>query len=104
VGDLRRLERDHRRIEHSDPPRRAARLQCGSLAYDDTGSPKASRVPKRRQGGRRRTVLVPHRPTGPRGRRLLRRPTNHLSPAPANTVTTAAAADPTSRDAAVIRR
>ena len=36
VGDLRRLERDYCRIEHSDLPRRAARLQSVSLAYDDT--------------------------------------------------------------------
>ena len=35
VGDLRRLERDYCRIEHSDLPCRAARLQCASLAYDD---------------------------------------------------------------------
>jgi hypothetical protein len=35
TGDLRRLERDYRRIEHSDLPRRAARLQSVSLAYDD---------------------------------------------------------------------
>jgi hypothetical protein len=36
VGDLRRLERDYCRIERSDLPRRAARLQSVSLAYDDT--------------------------------------------------------------------
>jgi hypothetical protein len=36
VGDLRRLERDYCRIEHSGLPRRAARLQSVSLAYDDT--------------------------------------------------------------------
>ena len=36
VGDLRRLERDYCRIEHSDLPRRAARLQSVGLAYDDT--------------------------------------------------------------------
>ncbi len=35
VGDLRRLERDYCRIEHSDLPRRAERLQSVSLAYDD---------------------------------------------------------------------
>jgi hypothetical protein len=35
AGDLRRLERDYCRIEHSDLPRRAARLQSVSLAYDD---------------------------------------------------------------------
>ncbi len=34
--DLRRLECDYCRIEHSDLPRRAARLQSVSLAYDDT--------------------------------------------------------------------
>ncbi len=53
VGDLRRLERDYRRIGHSDPPRRAARLQCVSLAYDDTlcaccevlGIPRSGRPP-----------------------------------------------------------
>jgi hypothetical protein len=36
AGDLRRLERDYCRIEQSDLPRRAARLQSVSLAYDDT--------------------------------------------------------------------
>lgn len=36
VSDLRRLERDYSRIEHSDLPRRAVRLQGVSLAYDDT--------------------------------------------------------------------
>ena len=36
VSDLRRLERDYTRIEHSDLPRRAVRLQGVSLAYDDT--------------------------------------------------------------------
>ena len=36
VGDLRRLERDYCRIERSGLPRRAARLQSVSLAYDDT--------------------------------------------------------------------
>jgi hypothetical protein len=36
VGDLRRLECDYCRIERSDLPRRAARLQSVSLAYDDT--------------------------------------------------------------------
>jgi hypothetical protein len=36
VGDLRRLERDYVRIEESDLPRRASRLQSVSLAYDDT--------------------------------------------------------------------
>ena len=36
VADLRRLERDYCRIEHSGLPRRAARLQSVSLAYDDT--------------------------------------------------------------------
>ena len=35
VGDLRRLGRDYCRIEHSDLPRRAARLQSVGLAYDD---------------------------------------------------------------------
>jgi hypothetical protein len=35
VGDLRRLECDYCRIERSDLPRRAARLQSVSLAYDD---------------------------------------------------------------------
>jgi hypothetical protein len=34
-GDLRRLECDYCRIERSDLPRRAARLQSVSLAYDD---------------------------------------------------------------------
>jgi hypothetical protein len=36
VRDLRRLERDYSRIERSDLPRRAVRLQGVSLAYDDT--------------------------------------------------------------------
>jgi hypothetical protein len=36
VSDLRRLERDYSRIERSDLPRRASRLQSVSLAYDDT--------------------------------------------------------------------
>ena len=36
VADLRRLERDYSRIERSDLPRRAVRLQGVSLAYDDT--------------------------------------------------------------------
>ena len=36
VADLRRLERDYSRIECSDLPRRAVRLQGVSLAYDDT--------------------------------------------------------------------
>ena len=36
VSDLRRLERDYTRIERSDLPRRAVRLQGVSLAYDDT--------------------------------------------------------------------
>ena len=53
VSDLRRLERDYCRIEHSDLPRRAARLQCVSLAYDDTlcaccevlGIPRSGRPP-----------------------------------------------------------
>ena len=36
VSDLRRLERDYIRIEHSDLPRRVVRLQSVSLAYDDT--------------------------------------------------------------------
>jgi hypothetical protein len=36
VGDLRRLGWDYCRIERSDLPRRAARLQSVSLAYDDT--------------------------------------------------------------------
>jgi hypothetical protein len=35
VRDLRRLERDYSRIERSDLPRRAVRLQGVSLAYDD---------------------------------------------------------------------
>jgi hypothetical protein len=35
AGHLRRLERDYCRIERSDLPRRAARLQSVSLAYDD---------------------------------------------------------------------
>lgn len=36
VRDLRRLERDYSRIESSNLPRRAVRLQGVSLAYDDT--------------------------------------------------------------------
>ncbi|MBB3082317.1 hypothetical protein [Geodermatophilus sabuli] len=36
AGDLRRLECDYCRIERSDLPRRSARLQSVSLAYDDT--------------------------------------------------------------------
>jgi hypothetical protein len=36
VGDLRRLGDDYSRIESSDLPRRAVRLQSVSLAYDDT--------------------------------------------------------------------
>ena len=36
VSDLKRLERDYSRIERSDLPRRAVRLQGVSLAYDDT--------------------------------------------------------------------
>jgi hypothetical protein len=36
VGALRRLECDYCRIERSDLPRRAARLQSVRLAYDDT--------------------------------------------------------------------
>lgn len=36
VADLRRLERDYTRIESSDLPRRAVRLQGVGLAYDDT--------------------------------------------------------------------
>jgi hypothetical protein len=35
VSDLRRLERDYSRIQSSDLPRRAVRLQGVSLAYDD---------------------------------------------------------------------
>jgi hypothetical protein len=35
VGDLARLDRDYARIERSDLPRRALRLQGVSLAYDD---------------------------------------------------------------------
>ena len=35
VSDLRRLERDYTRIQGSDLPRRASRLQSVSLAYDD---------------------------------------------------------------------
>jgi hypothetical protein len=35
VHDLRRLQRDYSRIERSDLPRRAVRLQGVSLAYDD---------------------------------------------------------------------
>jgi hypothetical protein len=53
VSDLRRLERDYCRIEHSDLPCRATRLQCVSLAYDDTlcaccevlGIPRSGRPP-----------------------------------------------------------
>jgi hypothetical protein len=36
VRDLRRLESDYSRIESSNLPRRAVRLQGVSLAYDDT--------------------------------------------------------------------
>jgi hypothetical protein len=36
VRDLRRLESDYSRIERSNLPRRAVRLQGVSLAYDDT--------------------------------------------------------------------
>ena len=36
MSDLRRLERDYRRIEASDLPAKAARLRSVSLAYDDT--------------------------------------------------------------------
>lgn len=36
TGDLRRLERDYRRIESSDAPMRARRLQAVRMAYDDT--------------------------------------------------------------------
>ena len=36
VDDLRRLECDYCRIERSDLPLRASRLQSVSLAYDDT--------------------------------------------------------------------
>ena len=36
VADLRRLDCDYCRIQRSDLPRRAARLQSVSLAYDDT--------------------------------------------------------------------
>jgi hypothetical protein len=36
VEDLRRLEGTYRRIELSDVPAKAARLQAVSLAYDDT--------------------------------------------------------------------
>lgn len=36
VSDLRRLERDYRRIEASDLPAKAARLRSVTLAYDDT--------------------------------------------------------------------
>jgi hypothetical protein len=36
VADLRRLECDYCRIERSDLPRRAARLQSVGRAYDDT--------------------------------------------------------------------
>jgi hypothetical protein len=35
VSDLRRLEQDYARIERSDLPRRAVRLQGVGLAYDD---------------------------------------------------------------------
>jgi hypothetical protein len=35
VRDLRRLESDYSRIQSSDLPRRALRLQSVSLAYDD---------------------------------------------------------------------
>ena len=35
VSDLRRLERDYSRIQGSDLPRQALRLQSVSLAYDD---------------------------------------------------------------------
>jgi hypothetical protein len=35
VGDLKRLERDYSRIQGSDLPRQALRLQSVSLAYDD---------------------------------------------------------------------
>jgi hypothetical protein len=35
VGDLRRLGRDYSRIQDSDLPRRAVRLQGVGLAYDD---------------------------------------------------------------------
>ena len=36
VADLHRLEADYRRIERSDLPAKARRLQAVSLAYDDT--------------------------------------------------------------------
>jgi hypothetical protein len=36
ASDLRRLGNDYSRIESSDLPRRAVRLQSVSLAYDDT--------------------------------------------------------------------
>lgn len=36
VDDLRRLEREYLRVEHSDMPARAARLRAINLAYDDT--------------------------------------------------------------------
>ena len=36
VADLQRLQDDYSRIERSDLPRRAVRLQGVSLAYDDT--------------------------------------------------------------------
>lgn len=36
TSDLRRLGNDYSRIESSDLPRRAVRLQSVSLAYDDT--------------------------------------------------------------------
>ncbi len=35
VDDLKRLERDYSRIQSSDLPRQALRLQSVSLAYDD---------------------------------------------------------------------
>ena len=53
VADLRRLEHDFQRIEASDLPGRAARLQTVTLAYDDTlraccaalGLPRPDRSP-----------------------------------------------------------
>ena len=36
VADLRRLEEDYSRIQHSDEPHRAKRLRATGLAYDDT--------------------------------------------------------------------
>ncbi len=36
VADLQRLETEYRRIERSDLPAKARRLQAVSLAYDDT--------------------------------------------------------------------